>query len=351
MSRKPSDNFKYTAKKHNIFIFYLAVAVCSFFVIFAIFEFIARIYSWKMGKGFWSRPNSFTSVFFVTYDWPPPLIESTKGTFRTGKVVDLDKPENELRVICLGGSTTVNARNEEGLTYSHEIQKLLKNKISDHDIVVLNAGGDAFSTAHSLVNFSLRLLDFHPDIITIYQNINDLDVLHYGDYIQPDYSNKYKDDFYLAYEHRGGIAGTVFRLSRLLQMLKWKIDIIQETFEKDSKVRRVSNYHRGREIYRRNLESIVAVAKHHGVEVVLITQAKGEGENGDFAIYNNELRECAHKNNISVVDASKEMSGLRHLFIDGIHFTSEGVETLATLITPVIETKLLEIVNENSTNR
>ncbi|MEO1083872.1 MAG: hypothetical protein AAFY88_06490, partial [Acidobacteriota bacterium] len=96
----------------------LLMFTVSLCLILITLELAARTYSWQLGKGFWTRPHAFESAFFTTYDWPPPLIDGELGTFRAGQTIGMTKGAGELRVITLGGSTTVNARNRDGLTYS-----------------------------------------------------------------------------------------------------------------------------------------------------------------------------------------------------------------------------------------
>ena len=316
----------------------------SLVLIFLTLELAARTYSWHLGKGFWNRPHSFESAFFVTYDWPPPIIEASSGTFRAGQTVPMEKPEGELRVICLGGSTTVNARNVEGLTYSGEVQAALRERLGRSDLFVLNAGGDAFSSAHSLANLSLRLLDFEPDVVTVLHNVNDLTARDFGSEILPDYSNKYLDDVFLGYEHRSGLGGAVFRFSRGAQMLKWRLTVLRRTLERSSKGGGVSNGEDGARIFERNLRSIVAIARAHGVRPLLITQANREPEHeaagGEFLGFNNITRQLGHELDVPVVDVGAALSGRPELFIDDVHLTSDGVRALAAELLEPLETAL-----------
>lgn len=318
------------------------IAGVSLLLLVLVLELAARAYSWHLGKGFWSRPHSFESAFFVTYDWPPPIIDGGRGTFRTGQVVPMAKPDGELRVVCLGGSTTVNARNVEGLTYSRELQSALRQRLEiEGEIYVLNAGGDAFSSAHSLANFSLRLLDFEPDVVTVLHNINDLTARDFGSEILPDYSNKYLADAFLAYEHRSGLGGAVFRLSRGAQMLKWRLAILRRTLERTTRSRGVSNPEYGARTFERNLRSIVALARAHGVRPVLITQAhrelEHEAEGGpDFQRFNDITRQLGRELDVAVVDLAAALSGRSELFIDNVHWTSDGIRAVtAELVEPL----------------
>ncbi|MEM6793077.1 MAG: GDSL-type esterase/lipase family protein [Acidobacteriota bacterium] len=316
-----------------------AVVVCGLVV-----ELAARAVSFSMGKGFWSRPHSFESAFFVTYDWPPPLIEGERGTFRDGQTLAMRKAPGELRVICLGGSTTVNARNAEGLTYSGVLQETLAPRFEDHSLQILNAGGDAFASAHSLANLSLRLVHFEPDVVTVLHNINDLTATYYGTHLLPDYSNKYLDDTFLAYEHRGGFGGSLFRVSRGLQMLKWRWTFLRTTLEPSSRGPGVANPDLGLKVFKSNLTSIVAVSRAHGARPILLTQAHRDGEEsaegGRFRLYNAAVRRVAEEQGAAWVDLSQSLSGHEPYFLDAVHFTSPGVRAVAREIEPVLEQEI-----------
>ncbi|MEO1365563.1 MAG: GDSL-type esterase/lipase family protein, partial [Acidobacteriota bacterium] len=315
----------------------------SLSLVFAILELAARTYSWHLGKGFWTRPHAFESAFFTTYDWPPPLIDGDLGTFRAGQTVSRTKPPGELRVICLGGSTTVNARNREGLTYSLELQAALRDRLGDR-VVVLNAGADAFSTAHSLANLSLRLLDFEPDVVTVLHNINDLTARHFGDDLEPDYSNKYLDDAFLSYHHRAGFGGAIFRFSRGAQMLKWRLTVLRRTLERTSRGAGVRDPSRGPRLFERNLRSILAVARAHGTRPILVTQAhrrpEAEAEDGAFLAYNDITRRLGSASKTPVIDLAAALSGRQDLFLDDVHFTSDGVRAVAAEMVPAVAARL-----------
>src|SRR5688500_7653092 len=100
----------------------LAALLFSLVICGICIELGARAYSWSIGKGFWSRPHAFESVFFVTYDWPPPSIVGDVGMFKDGQTVPRSKPPGELRVIAAGGSTTVNDHSPAGLRHNRILE-------------------------------------------------------------------------------------------------------------------------------------------------------------------------------------------------------------------------------------
>lgn len=306
-------------------------------------ELAARSYSWWLGKGFWSRPHSFESPFFVTYDGPVPYFEGDMALFRHGVAIPVAKPAGELRVVCLGGSTTVNvaARPEENYTRLAETR--LRQDHPGRPIVVLEAGGDAFSTAHAVANLSLRLLALEPDVVTLLENVNDLTAQKFGERLEPDYANKYLDDAFLAYEHRGGPGGAILRASRAAQMLKWRLSVLKTTLEKSSRGGTVANPRDGRAAYRRNLLTFVAVARAHGASPVLITQSHRDGEaafGGEFLEYNRLVRAVAAETGAALADAAPLLSGRPEYFVDEVHMNAAGLAALEQLVGPILSAEL-----------
>lgn len=307
-------------------------------------ELAARGYSWWLGKGFWSRPRSFESPFFVTYDGPLPYFEGDAAVFRHGVRLPIAKSPGELRVVCLGGSTTVNvaARPEEN--YPRLAQEHLRQAFPGRSVTVLEAGGDAFSTAHSVVNLSLRLLALEPDVVTVLHNVNDLTAQHFGERLRPDYANKYLDDAFLAYEHRGGLGGAVLRASRAAQMLKWRISLLKKSLESSSRGGRVENPEDGRAAFRRNLLTLLAVARAHGATPLLLTQSHRDGEEGafrgEFLAYNQLVREVAAEQGALLVDAAPRLSGQARFFVDEVHMNAAGLAELSRLLAPALEREI-----------
>ena len=121
-----------------------------------------RAYLYSTGRGFFDDPRKFTSPFFTTYEEPMPQHVGETYYYRNGHVTEA-KREGEVRVLCLGGSTTVNMR--AGVSYPELLERRFAEHRKDDLVRVLNAGGEGFSSAHSLVNLALRNLDVAPDVV------------------------------------------------------------------------------------------------------------------------------------------------------------------------------------------
>jgi hypothetical protein len=90
-----------------------------------------------------------------------------------GADVPVPKPEGELRIVCLGGSTTYTPKVEDWrLPYPALLESVLKER--HHEVRVINAGVPGWSSFESLLNLQLRVLDLEPDLVIVYHGINDI---------------------------------------------------------------------------------------------------------------------------------------------------------------------------------
>jgi len=95
--------------------------------------------------------------------------------FMGTKDYTMHKPKDVFRIICIGGSTTQNLWDEFDYHYPRLLEDILNNmKITNLKFEVLNAGMQGWTSTESLINFELRLLDFEPDLIIVYDAVNDI---------------------------------------------------------------------------------------------------------------------------------------------------------------------------------
>jgi lysophospholipase L1-like esterase len=88
------------------------------------------------------------------------------------------KPPGEVRILCLGGSTTAGEEVGEAETYPAQLQAILRARYPGLNLRVINAGVPSYDVPHSLRDYELRLYRFEPDVVTIYHGINDLYIYH-----------------------------------------------------------------------------------------------------------------------------------------------------------------------------
>ena len=102
------------------------------------------------------------------------------------------KDTNTFRILCIGGSTTRNVRLDSMEQYPTVLQQILKNKIPNKKVEILNAGMDWYTSKHSSINYALYCRDFQPDVVVIMHGINDL----YRSFSPPSLAvGEYKHDY------------------------------------------------------------------------------------------------------------------------------------------------------------
>ncbi|MEM9024273.1 MAG: SGNH/GDSL hydrolase family protein, partial [Bacteroidota bacterium] len=77
-----------------------------------------------------------------------------------------EKPAGVFRVACIGGSTTARG-------YPADLEAWLNTR-ADTVFEVLNVGLGGWTTAHSVANFVLNVVDYNPDLVVIHHAWNDV---------------------------------------------------------------------------------------------------------------------------------------------------------------------------------
>jgi len=95
----------------------------------------------------------------------------------------IEKPRDTLRIVCLGGSTTVQGETNED-TYPALLEKKLRIRYPQQKIEVLNLGVSGARSTYWLSRLDY-LFSLHPDIIIQYEGINDICWVYFGEYSGP----------------------------------------------------------------------------------------------------------------------------------------------------------------------
>jgi len=123
-----------------------------------------------------------SSLWKIPFEALRPGAERREGTrmrgnnagFR-GEDIPGAKAPGELRIVCIGGSTTMEGK-ADALTYPERMQEILRTATGDEHIEVINAGIDVMD-AQRIANGFDRYLALQPDIIVHYNFVNDLPAL------------------------------------------------------------------------------------------------------------------------------------------------------------------------------
>lgn len=179
----------------------------------------------------------------------------------------LETPKKRLRVLCYGGSTTFDASHDWDKTWPGRLQALLGPK---YEVVI--AAQNGATTADTLVNFALVQSASEADFVLTYEGINDLES-SYAPGFRPDYAHR-----------RRKIDGAPYpffeRLPKWLQYsavytaLRWRL--VGPRGDLHAQFSRPTAYDFkngpfGLTTFRRNLESLHALARARGAVLVLGT--------------------------------------------------------------------------------
>ena len=288
-----------------------------------------------------------------------------------------EKESGEYRVFALGGSTTENIANHKNIHYCGEATKILK----EEKIKCINAGHAAYSTAQSIIRLEFDLLKYNPDAITIMHNINDLSINFFKEDMRTNYGNAYFNIYFTQKKEEGFFNNIkqIAKLSRTIVFINEKMDIIKHKYFGKEYVTKEGKHIKStmkmsdkqiklhaKEQFKRNLLTLIGVAKIHNIKPILMTQPATFSEEkiivlwGDqpynneviypplskwrdiFEEYNNIIREVAKEENVSLIDMEKLLKKEESYFLDMVHYSEEGIREFAK-----IYAKELKEIKEN----
>ncbi len=127
------------------------------------------------------RPNeSYTYVTQETYEMSHNksrvFVYTNADGFRVpspGYQLPKEKPPGQLRIAVLGGSLVELASTFE-VTLPGSLKSLLQRRYPGRDIEVINAGIQSCVSRQSIVELLVTVVDYHPDIVILYDGGNDI---------------------------------------------------------------------------------------------------------------------------------------------------------------------------------
>lgn len=277
----------------------------------------------------------------------------------------VSKAPGTFRVICVGGSTTFGAGiRGDDRTYPAFLERRLEEMWPKRRVEVWNAGVPGYTTAENTIYLSLRIIDFGPDLIVLYEGYNDFKPNRYPDF-RSDYAH-WRDRERIP--RRSPLEG--LRLYAKLHDLaqRWLADPEAEVRDPASgeRLRRHDRVgEAGLAAFERNLRSMVAVARAAGAEVALVTNAHPctaenlerrsdlfaylpryqpnltfAGVQDAFRRYNEVIRKVARAEGAVLADAEVEIPPDPALFVDHVHFNARGAEIFAGVVAEAIRAGL-----------
>ena len=249
-----------------------------------------------------------------------------------GKEYPYVKPPNVLRIAALGGSTTADG-------YPEMLEDFLNEQAPRAPLrfEALNFGLGWYTSAHSVVNFVLNVVDFAPDYVIIHDGWNDNVARDTGNEFRGDYSHA------LTPFHEPVVPDKyAIRLSLLYRYFKWRLAPLPDwAFLDTATVRQEARreykpFQNQAELaaFRRNIRTIVDLATLRGITVVLTTQPHTTDPKALYAQRalhfdqcNAIIRELAaeYSRTTVFVDLDRLMTGkMNDVFVDVGHLNEQG---------------------------
>lgn len=290
--------------------------------------------------------------------------------FRNARMQDLRKPERELRVFTIGGSTTECIYLDEPDAWPEVVQTELAGRVPG--INVINAGHSGDTTRDHLALLSQRIIPFQPDLVVFLVGINDLSLQ-----LEADYSPVRDDTRSRVTESTGGsklmLRSAVAEVSQIARRL---IVLQRQGLKADARGNPVQDgaggwVRQAREVrqkappsdidptalpkpeFEQNLRALAAIARSAGAEPVFVTQPVLWGAAVDpeallwvpygrrvphqrlwelMERYNDVTRRVASDLQMPLVDLARKLPKTTAVFYDDDHFTVTGSREVGRLV-------------------
>ena len=282
------------------------------------------------------------------------------------------KPPGATRILCSGGSTTFDiSAADDAATWPWRIETTLRSR--GRNVEVFNAGFPGWTSLENLISLAIRDLDMAPDVVILYQGINDLQPASHR-------------PFDRQYEH--GHAEIAARaLGFGLRPLKWFdhslfVEKSRELlFGEEDQWRSLRSAPVARGLipeipteavttFKRNVRSYVSIATAAGAKVVLVTQSirvRGKSVDADLDYlahwieglepteaseqldrFNEVLRCLSLEGPALLIDVAEEVPWEDGDFADPMHFSARGSERMATFMADSLERSVLSGIGGES---
>lgn len=278
-----------------------------------------------------------------------------------------------LRIFCLGGSTT-EWTDSHGKDWARRVEEILRaRERSSVEVEVHNFGREWYTSQHTLINYTVNLKRYKPDVILVMHSINDL-------LVNADFSYFSGGPFQEDYRHFYGPLTRIFTRKDLFGMIQ---DKLNSAWYYPHRREITTSDFPGLISFRRNLEALGDVASADDVQTVFmseptllktsmrederaaLTMVHREAVGPEYQwsvetarvgmeLYNDEIRTVAEERGYSFIDLEKVIPKSLQYFRDDVHYTDAAFPLIAEHVaaelaqTPRVAGKLRE---EQGTDR
>jgi lysophospholipase L1-like esterase len=350
----------------------LALLLFSTLLTFFLLELMARVWlNYLATPDQYDRYVLFTSIDPKDYAWTPhpylsyyPTPNYKKGLTSHNSLgyrndeFPLKKPDGVFRIVALGGSSTYDVSiNDNQKTFTAQLEKLLNGEYGYHNVQVINAGVPGYNSWESLGNLEFRVLDLEPDLVIIYEGVNDVHarLVVPSAYRGDDLGRRqaWQVPHVPLWEHSAllRIVSRSLNLTRQVSVddfasaptyVSWPFESRLQEFDLDP----AEILKKNPPIYfQRNLENMIAIAKEHNVQILFSTWAHSPylHDYASEAYYQQGFREnndvvkaVATSHGIPLFDFASVMPQDAKYWADGRHVNEAGASVKARLFAEYI---------------
>jgi lysophospholipase L1-like esterase len=138
--------------------------------------FYNRLYPYVMFRPYENYPYETAETYEMSHHKSRVFVYTNEDGFRVpslGYPLPKAKPAGQLRIAVLGGSL-VQLASTFDTTLPGSLRILLRKAYPGRDIEVINAGIQSSVSRQSIVQLLLTVVDYHPDMVILYDGGNDL---------------------------------------------------------------------------------------------------------------------------------------------------------------------------------
>lgn len=259
-----------------------------------------------------------------------------------GDDFSVPKEPDVFRIITLGDSCTWGFGVQPGQEYPKILQDLLNDTFIPVVFEVQNAGIPGFSSLQGLRYFESELVNYQPDLITLYFGRNDARFLNEEGGYAPDHEVPVASP--VMYFIKTKLDGSsTFRLLKTIAMSLRKSSSSRTDLSRGHTLREGRKCRVESDEFEANYRSLISAAKSRKIQVIAITAPVFPSHIGN---YNNLVRQICQNTKIDVLDAETEFAkhGGNEWLVDDCHPNRTGHEWIAS----ELKRKILDLANRQT---
>ncbi len=233
------------------------------------------------------------------------------------------KPKDKIRIACLGGSTTREK-------YPIALRLYLHSETETPMFEVMDFGCDGWTLQESLINYSIRVQDFSPDIIILHHGANDAMPRVWGEF-KPDYTN-----FRTHWQDQTGLllrwfSRYSFVTNGIIQKRGFMVHHLQNfvirNIPKEERLPKPAP--NSEQTYQRNLDSFIKLATKNNAHLILADmpfhKEKSPAKTRPMIQEHNEImKNAARQTQTAYLNFAERFEDQQDWFSDAVHTTEEG---------------------------